>query len=91
MDVVYNPLSTRLVQSARKLGLPAEGGLYMLCAQAVYAAGRFFDREIDDSRIEGIYRSVLREKRTVVLIGNALLRQDHRGSLGRTEVKTPLP
>ena len=44
VDVVYNPLSTRLVQSARKLGLPAEGGLYMLCAQAVYAAGRFFDR-----------------------------------------------
>lgn len=69
VDVVYNPLSTRLVQSARKLGLPAEGGLYMLCAQAVYAAGRFFDREIDDSRIEGIYRSVLREKQNVVLIG----------------------
>ena len=69
VDVVYNPLSTRLVQSARKLGLPAEGGLYMLCAQAVYAAARFFDRETDDSRIDGIYHAVLREKQNVVLIG----------------------
>ena len=69
VDVVYNPLSTRLVQSARKLGFPAEGGLYMLCAQAVYAAARFFDRETDDSRIDGIYRAVLREKQNVVLIG----------------------
>ena len=69
VDVVYNPLSTRLVQAARQKGLPAEGGLYMLCAQAVYAAACFFDRETDDSRIDGIYRSVLREKRNIVLIG----------------------
>ena len=30
IDAVYNPLSTNLVLDARKRGIPAEGGLYML-------------------------------------------------------------
>mgnify|MGYP002862024902 CR=1 FL=1 len=41
VDVVYNPLSTRLVLEARKRGTPAENGLYMLVAQAMLAAGDF--------------------------------------------------
>ena len=45
LDVVYNPLDTAIVQQARALGLPAEGGLYMLVAQAVAAAQHFIDAE----------------------------------------------
>ena len=36
VDAVYNPLRTNLVLQARSRGIPAEGGLYMLAAQAAY-------------------------------------------------------
>lgn len=38
IDAIYNPLSTELIRKARGCGIPAEGGLYMLVAQAVRAA-----------------------------------------------------
>ena len=41
IDAVYNPLETALVQQGRALGIPAEGGLRMLVAQAVIAARHF--------------------------------------------------
>ena len=37
IDVVYNPIRTTLVSRAKEMGIKAEGGLYMLGAQAVYA------------------------------------------------------
>lgn len=40
-DVIYNPLRTRLLQQARALGIPCEGGLTMLTYQAVRACERF--------------------------------------------------
>lgn len=68
-DVVYNPLRTRLILEARKRGIPAEGGLYMLAAQAVYAAALFRGREAEEASIQRIYRGVLSEKQNLVLIG----------------------
>ena len=41
VDVIYNPLRSRLVLDARGRGIPAEGGLYMLVAQAVRASEHF--------------------------------------------------
>ncbi|MBR1535244.1 MAG: shikimate dehydrogenase, partial [Ruminococcus sp.] len=41
IDVIYNPLQTRLILSAREKGIDAEGGLYMLVAQAILAAEHF--------------------------------------------------
>ena len=69
IDVVYNPISTALVQSARELGIKANGGLYMLGAQAVFASGHFFDTGVDDSLFERVFKSVLHIKDNVSLIG----------------------
>ena len=43
VDVIYNPLRSRLVMQAAARGIPAAGGLYMLVAQAVRAAEIFRD------------------------------------------------
>ena len=68
-DAVYNPLRTNLVLEARKRGIPAEGGLFMLTAQAVRAAELFRDTVYPAETAETIYRELLREKENMVLIG----------------------
>ena len=69
VDAIYNPLASRLVLDARARGIPAEGGLYMLVAQAVEAAAIFTGDAPDASVTERIYGEILTEKRSVVLIG----------------------
>ena len=69
MDVVYNPLRTQLVQQARSLGLPAEGGLYMLVGQAVAAVEIFLDRKLDPGALDRVFASVLESKESIVLTG----------------------
>ena len=69
VDVIYNPLKTRLVLEAQRRGIKATGGLYMLVAQAVGAAELFTGGSIDKSRLEEIYGDILREKLNIVLIG----------------------
>lgn len=69
IDAVYNPLRTPLIIEALKRGIPAEGGLYMLVAQAVRASEIFLDTRYEDSKLEWIYRKIKREKENIVLIG----------------------
>lgn len=69
VDAVYNPLRTRLVCAAQALGIAAEGGLYMLVAQAAAAVGHFIGKQIEDSRIEAVYSELLQAKQNIVLIG----------------------
>lgn len=69
VDVVYNPLRTRLVLDARSRGIPAEGGLYMLVAQAVRASELFLDTSYPDELTDRIYDRILRRKESIVLIG----------------------
>ncbi len=69
VDAVYNPLRTPLIRRARALGIPAEGGLYMLVAQAVAAYGCFFDCVPEETLIDRIYGELMAEKENVVLIG----------------------
>ena len=69
IDVVYNPLRTNLVLQAKTKNLIAEGGLYMLVGQAVYAAGIFLNKEIDLNIIDEIYEKIKNDKENIVLIG----------------------
>lgn len=69
VDVVYNPIDTALVVEARKQGIKAVGGLYMLVAQAVFAAEHFLDKNLDKSKISEIYKSIKFQKENIVLIG----------------------
>lgn len=68
-DAVYNPLSSALVVSAREKGINAVGGLYMLVAQAAFAAEKFIDISVTSEKTEEIYRDILRQKKNIVLIG----------------------
>ncbi len=69
VDVVYNPLRSKLVCDAKKKGIKATGGLYMLVAQAAYAAEKFVGKTVEPARIDEIYREMLFSKQNVVLIG----------------------
>lgn len=69
IDAVYNPLCTNLVLSARRKGVKAEGGLYMLVMQAVFAVEKFLGREIPQETAEDVYNSILASKQNIVLTG----------------------
>lgn len=59
LDVIYNPLTTKLVAQARELGMIGVTGLEMLVAQAKYAVEIFLDTKIDESEIDCIYREMI--------------------------------
>lgn len=69
LDAVYNPLRTPLVQKAMSEGLKAEGGLYMLVAQAVAAAGWFTGKSYPDNTSDRIYNELVSQKENIVLTG----------------------
>lgn len=69
IDAVYNPLRTNLVSDAKAKSIKAEGGLYMLVMQAVKAAERFLDTEIDSATAERVFADVLASKENIVLTG----------------------
>lgn len=69
VDVVYNPLQTKLVCDAKQKGIPAVGGLYMLVAQAVFAAELFTGSKVSDEKINEIYNRLWENKQNIVLIG----------------------
>lgn len=69
VDAIYNPLATELVLAARKKGVPAAGGLFMLVAQAVCAAEFFFDCKYPGELLDKIYESMERKKSNIVLVG----------------------
>lgn len=69
LDVVYNPLSTKLVLDAKDRGLPGVNGLEMLVAQAKQAVEHFLDTLIDDAVIDTLYKKIERERNNVILIG----------------------
>lgn len=69
IDAIYNPLRSRLVQSAQSLGIKATGGLYMLVAQAAFAVKKFIGTPVTAEKTQRVYTELLREKQNIVLIG----------------------
>lgn len=69
LDIIYNPTRTGLVLAAERLGLPAESGLPMLVAQALYASELFQGQDLDDAIIGEVERDILSRTGNVVLIG----------------------
>lgn len=68
-DVIYNPLRTALLLSACDKGIPFANGLYMLVAQAAYAASLFTGGGVDPAQAEPEFRKLLRGICNIVLIG----------------------
>ena len=71
LDVVYNPLNTRLVMEDKEMGLKAITGLSMLVYQAKKAHEIFFDTNIDNEICNGIEKSIRLQMSNIVLIGMA--------------------
>ncbi len=69
IDVIYNPLDTRLVFEAKQRGIKATGGLYMLVYQAKEAFEIFTGKKIPDDLTEKVYNSLLSDMTNIVLIG----------------------
>lgn len=69
IDAVYNPLRTVLVSEAKKRGIPAEGGLYMLVAQGVRASEIFLDTVYPDGELDRVFDSIISSKENIVLTG----------------------
>ena len=84
IDAIYNPLRSRLVLEAKKRGVIAEGGLYMLVAQAVAAAELFTGKKYGGELTDGIYKELLEEQTNIVLIG---MPGSGKTTIGRTLAK----
>lgn len=68
-DAVYNPLSSKFILDAKKKGITAVGGLYMLVSQAAYAVEKFIDEPVDNEKVEEIFQKLYKNKMNIVLIG----------------------
>lgn len=69
VDAIYNPLSSALVSEAKRIGINATGGLYMLVKQAAYAAEKFINTHISEEKSDEVYNKIFSNKQNIVLIG----------------------
>lgn len=81
LDVIYNPLNTRLVKEALKRGIPAKNGLVMLVAQGWYSEEIWKENknvslnvkdEPDEDiceKIDSITDRIYKQKQNIVLTG----------------------
>ncbi|MBQ7718102.1 MAG: shikimate dehydrogenase [Clostridia bacterium] len=67
VDVIYNPLRSRLILDAEMLKIPCTGGLYMLVSQAVFAAEHFTGNKFDFT--DKIFDELIKKKENIVLTG----------------------
>lgn len=69
VDIIYNPLKTKLLLDAEKLGIKYSNGLSMLVAQAKLAAEIFTGSEISDDEIERVLSIMEKESKNIILVG----------------------
>lgn len=59
IDIIYNPLQTKLLATSSSLSIKSVNGLLMLVAQAVFAASYFIDSKAKNEVILAIYHELL--------------------------------
>ncbi|MGX8852310.1 shikimate kinase [Amedibacillus sp. YH-ame10] len=69
MDVIYNPILTRLCFEAQEEGIQRVMGLEMLIAQAKQSVEHFLDKTVNDDVIDTIFQDMLKQRCNIVLIG----------------------
>ena len=69
LDLVYNPLRSAFVQAAQAMGIPAQGGLTMLAAQAKAAAEAFTGKSDGEEKVDRLCAALLEQRRSVALSG----------------------
>lgn len=69
VDVIYNPLKTRLLVEAEEKGCQVADGLIMLVAQAVKAIEIFTHKKLDSSIISSLTHEIKKDKYNLVFIG----------------------
>lgn len=93
VDLVYNPLKTKLVLDAEKKSIPATGGLAMLVGQAYQAAKLFTQIDLPNYLVSDILFLLNSKMKNLVLVGmpgsgKTSLGKDLASKLGRTFVDT---
>jgi len=69
IDLIYNPLRTKLLLEAESNNIKTINGLYMLVMQAKRAHELFFNCEIPLNLANKIYKKILRKLYNIVFIG----------------------
>lgn len=69
IDVVYNPLNTKLIREGKKKNIKCINGLYMLVSQAVYASYLFINKKVEERKIDEVYKKIKEQKLNIALIG----------------------
>lgn len=69
VDIIYNPLKTKLLLDAERLNIKGVNGLSMLVAQAKMAAEIFLDKKIHDTEIERVLSLMEKDAENIVLVG----------------------
>lgn len=69
IDVIYNPLKTKLVTQGKKLGISSNSGLYMLVSQAMYSSQLFLNKKYRYGTAKKIYNEIYTQKCNIVLTG----------------------
>lgn len=69
VDVIYNPLKTRLLIEAEEKGCRIAGGLTMLVAQAIKAIEIFTNKKMNLATISLLTEEIKKEKQNIVFVG----------------------
>ncbi len=69
IDVIYNPLKTRLTLMAEKMGIISVNGLSMLASQGAYASEIWTGKKFSESFLKSVLKQVEMRFKNVVLIG----------------------
>ena len=69
LDVIYNPLRTKLIVESKELGKKTASGLEMLIVQGIKAHELFLSKSFSEETYQQLIRNITFSKENIVLIG----------------------